>query len=177
MGQHRIAIGSMLLVIPVMLAGCSLVSEGNDFRAIKEESRYAVGRGTRGFAAPPAAVRQAVLEAMADLEVKPGRQSVDGTVTQVSGTTANNQGVSVIIRPIRNETRVICRIGWFGDEPFSIALLDRVGIRLGTLPPAAVPAQPPSAPSSNPLFSREAVSDEEMLRDVVDAPYRDRVIP
>jgi hypothetical protein len=73
--------------------------------------------------------------------------------------------------------RVSCRIGWFGDEPLSRTLLDRVGVRLGLLPPAAIPDQPPSAPAANPLFSRAAVPDSEILRDFVEAPYRHRVDP
>ena len=47
----------------------------------------------------------------------------------------------------------------------------------GTQPPAAIPAQPPSRPASNPFFSRAAVPDEVILRDVADAPYRDSLLP
>ena len=83
----------------------------------------------------------------------------------------------VTLRPQQGKTRISCRIGWFGDEALSKALLERTGIRLGTLPPAAVPENPPSTPGANPFFSRDAVPDEEMLRDVAEAPYRDRVIP
>jgi Protein of unknown function (DUF3568) len=177
MRQHRIAVGTILYLSPLTLAGCSLVESGNDHRAIAEESHYAIGRGSREFNTSPAAVRQAVVEAMTDLDMKVGRRSVDGVVSQQNGTTANNQGVNVVIRPLRNQTRVVCRIGYFGDEPLSIALLDRVSIRLGEMPPAPIPAKIPSKPGSNPIFSRDAVSDEEMLRDTADAPYRDRVVP
>ena len=44
------------------------------------------------------------------------------------------------------------------------AVLDRVGVRLGTLPPEAIPTDVPSDPSTNPYFSREAVPDSVMLR-------------
>ncbi len=70
--------------------------------------------------------------------------------------------------------RVSCRVGWFGDELFSKALLRRVGIRLGTPPPEAIPEKAPSSPAGNPYFSREAVSDYEMMRDYIEAPYPDR---
>ena len=73
--------------------------------------------------------------------------------------------------------RVSCRIGWFGDEPLSRTLLERIGVRLGTLPPAAIPDRPPSAPASNPIFSRDAVPDSVIFRDFAEAPYRDRVNP
>jgi len=48
---------------------------------------------------------------------------------------------------------------------------------VGTLPAAAIPDRVPSSPGSNPFFSRNAVPDAEMLKDVAEAPYRDRVIP
>jgi hypothetical protein len=177
MTQRRTALFAIVTVVLTTAPGCSLVSMGNDHRAVAEESQYAVGRGMREYANTPAVVRQAVIEAMTDLDMKPKRRAVEGTITELSGTTSNDQGISVVIRPVRNQTRVTCRIGWFGDGPQSIALLDRVSIRLGDLPPAPIPSQVPSAPSANPFFSRDAVSDEEMLRDAVDAPYRDRVIP
>jgi hypothetical protein len=72
---------------------------------------------------------------------------------------------------------VTIRIGWFGDEPLSRALMDRIGIRLGTLPPAAIPVEPPSSPAGNPFFSKNAVSDAEMLKDQADAPYSDKTVP
>jgi hypothetical protein len=63
----------------------------------------------------------------------------------------------------------------FGDEPLSRALLERAAIRLGMLPPAAIPENPPSAPTI-PLL-RPSAPDEEMLRNWAEAPYRNRVVP
>jgi hypothetical protein len=74
-------------------------------------------------------------------------------------------------------TQVAVRAGWFGDEPLSQAILERVGIRLGNRNPESIPTKAPSAPSANPFFSRDAVPDSVMLRDFAEAPYRDRVIP
>ena len=59
----------------------------------------------------------------------------------------------VTLRPHQTQTRVSCRIGLFGDEPLSKALLERTGVRLGTLPPAAIPDNPRARPASNPFFS------------------------
>jgi hypothetical protein len=68
-------------------------------------------------------------------------------------------------------------VGWFGDEPLSRALLERAGVRLGSRDPEAIPAAAPSAPSHNPFFSRSAVPDAVMLRDLAESLQRDRVIP
>jgi hypothetical protein len=129
------------------------------------------------FALPSNKVGEAVTEAMEDLKmtaIEPGR---DGAVYRIQAKTSDNRLVMVTLRPHQGQTRVGCRIGWFGDELLSRALLDRIGVRLGTLPPAAIPEDPPSSPASNPIFSRAAVSDSEMFKDVVEAPYRDRVVP
>ena len=88
-------------------------------------------------------------------------------------TTAPSPSPSVLVpAPPRS-----ARIGWFGDEALSQALLERVGVRAGTRAPEAIPDEPPSTPSGNPYFSRSAISDEVMLRDLADAPYHDRVVP
>ena len=81
------------------------------------------------------------------------------------------------IRPHREMTQVTIRVGWFGDEPLTKALLERIEVRLGTRSPEAIPATVPTAPSSNPYFARDAIPDSVMLRDFADARYNDRVIP
>ena len=126
------------------------------------------------FGFPSSTVTAAVLEAMQDLNIAVTRRDHDGLASQIDGRTADNRGVTITLRPQKPITRVSCRVGWFGDELFSKALLRRVGIRLGTLPPEAIPEKPPSSPAGNPYFSREAVSDYEMMRDYIEAPYRNR---
>jgi hypothetical protein len=136
---------------------------------------FSAGRAVQDFAAPPAAVKTAVAEAMDDLKLTVVRRSRDGAVSQVDGRTPDQRTVTVTTRPQQAFMRVSCRIGWFGDEPLSRTLLERIGVRLGTLPPEAIPEHPPSAPASNPIFSRDAVPDEVILRDFAEAPYRERV--
>ena len=123
------------------------------------------------FQFPSSTVTAAVLEAMQDLNIAVTRRDHDGTASQIDGRTVNNRGVTITLRPQKPITPVSCRVGWFGDELFSKALLRRIGIRLGTLPPEAIPENPPSSPAGNPYFSREAVSDYEMMRDYIEAPY------
>lgn len=136
------------------------------------EFAYSGGRGVQAFPHPPEAVRPAVLSALGDLGIEKVRQSRDGTAFIIEGATADGRRASLTLRPHPAGSRVSARVGWFGDEPLSQALLERVAVRLGTLPPASVPAQLPSRPGRNPFFSRAAVPDEIMLKNHAEAPYR-----
>lgn len=135
---------------------------------------FSGGRGLQDFRATQPAVQSAIAEAMDDLNFTVDRRSQDGPVSQVEAHTPDNRAVTVTLRPQKAEMRVSCRIGWFGDEPLSRTFLKRVGIRLGVLPPEAIPDSPPSDPGHNPYFSRDAVPDAEMMRDFAEAPYRNR---
>ena len=71
-------------------------------------------------------------------------------------------------------TRVSCRIGWFGDEPLT---RNRDASRrgaAGTIPPEPIPDHLPSKPAPNPYLSRMNIPDSEMVKDMVEAPYRNR---
>jgi hypothetical protein len=133
---------------------------------------YAAGRATQVFVYPLSTLETTVVAAMDDLRIGSIRKSLDGGVLRIDGTTPDRRTATVLVRPQQGASRVIVHIGWFGDEPLSKALMDRLGIRLGTLPPSAIPVEPPSVPGANPYFSREAVPDEIMLRDR-EAGYRD----
>jgi len=175
MRVQRIALG-MAVAMGLGPSGCATVAPSPE-RLLSTETSFGAGRAVQDFALPPGKVGEALTEAMQDLKmtaIEPGR---DGAVYKIQAKTTDNRLVMVTLRPHQGQTRIGCRIGWFGDEPLSKSLLERTGVRLGTLPPAAIPENPPSSPASNPIFSRNAVPDEEMLRDVVEAPYRDRVIP
>jgi Protein of unknown function (DUF3568) len=163
-------------------SGCATMGSIGSPRAIPADDEgpsgtsysYSAGRGIQDFGAAPSAVKPAVYEAMEDLNMTVTRRRRDGAVAQVDGRTPDDRAVTVTVRPRQGMTQVSCRIGWFGDDPLSRTLLERVGVRLGTAPPAAIPDHPPSAPASNPIFSRDAVPDSLMLRDFAEAPYRDR---
>jgi hypothetical protein len=136
---------------------------------------YAAGRASQVFVYPQATLETAVVAAMDDLRIASVRKSLDGSVLRIDGLTPDRRTATVLVRPKQGASRVIVHIGWFGDEPLSKAVMDRIGIRLGTLPPSAIPAEPPSAPASNPYFSRDAVPDEVMVRDR-EAGYHDSPI-
>ena len=114
---------------------------------------------------------------MDDLKMTSIESGRSGAVYKFDAKTPDNRSVLVTVRPHDGQTRVSCRVGWLGDEPLSKALLERTGVRLGTLPPAAIPQHPPSAPAPNPLLSRLAPPDDDTLRNIAEAPYRDRVVP
>jgi uncharacterized protein YceK len=170
-------------IVFAVVSGCGLCASGCATVAPRIEaesslsSTYTGGRAIQDFARSPGDLGSAVAEAMEDLKMTSLERGRDGSVYKISASTADKRSVLVTMRPHQGLTRLACRVGLFGDEPLSKALLERVGVRLGTLPPAPIPDQAPSKPGSNPFFSREAVPDDVFLRDVADAPYRDRVIP
>ena len=176
MRVQRIALG-LLMAGGVAQSGCATVTPTPE-RVMNAEAAYSGGRAMQDFSVPSTKVGTAVTEAMADLKmtsIQPGR---DGVAYKIQAKTEDKRTVMVTLRPHQKmQTRVSCRVGLFGDEPLAKALLERTGVRLGTLPPAAIPEHVPSSPGSNPFFSRDAVPDAEMLRDAVEAPYRDRVVP
>ncbi len=106
---------------------------------------YSTSRGIQDFAAPPSAVKSAVNEAMDDLNLTVTHRRHDGSVSQIDGRTSDDRTVVVTVRPRQGKMQVSCRIGWFGDDPLSRTFLERVGVRLGTAPPAAIPQDLPSA--------------------------------
>jgi hypothetical protein len=159
------------------LIGCATVPPAAEMAATTSSFTYTAGRGSQAFAAPPAVVIAALHDAMADLSMTLLSSTRDGAVHRVVARTADNRQVVATLRWHQVVTAVAVRVGWFGDEPLSQAILERVGVRLGSREPEAIPSTAPSTPSRNPFFTRDAVPDSVMLRDFAEAPYRDRVIP
>jgi hypothetical protein len=140
------------------------------------EPTFSTGRAVQEFPVLAGAAANAVVEAMDDLRMTSVKRGRDGAVYKIDAKTADNRFVTVTVRPHQSTARVCCRVGWLGDEPLSRAILERVGVRLGTLPPAPIPENPPSAASPNPLFSHSGPPDDQFLRDLAEAPYHDRGI-
>jgi hypothetical protein len=158
-------------------AGCMTVGSVTNATLGAQGFSYTAGRATQDFAFPPPAMQSAVTLGMEDLRIHSIRKTNDSGALIFNGTTADNRRVQVAVRPYQAQSRLSIRIGWFGDEPLSRALMDRVGIRLGTLPPAAIPVDPPSSPEPNPYLSRDAIPDSTMLREQADAVYQDSLVP
>ena len=174
-----------LVVIALVIAvnsGCSTVAP-SAAKALTKDGQasepttactYSAGRATQTFASPAKPVGLAVLAAMDDLHIQNVQTRNDASMRIIEGTTSDNRRASVMLRPqIKGSTRLTARIGLFGDEPFSRALMERIGIRLGTLPPGPIPAEAPSSPAPNPFinFKRSVGDHSEMLRNMADAPF------
>ena len=174
--MHRSVLVTALGVC-LLAAGCATVPHTAVADGASSEFSFSAGRGTQLFAASPQQVIAALDQALGDLELTPIQHARDGTVVRVEAKTKDNRRVSATIRTLAGTSQVTVRIGRFGDEPLSRSILDRVDIRLGGRDPEAIPSTPPSVPSHNPFFSRDAVPDSVMLQDFVEAPFRDRVVP
>ncbi len=162
------------VLIGALPLGCSTVTPVAGSLSVPPAGfSYSAGKASQDFAFPPSTVHQAALDAMGDLRIESVREIHDAGAVIFEGTTADDRRAHVTLRPNQGKTRLTVRMGWFGDEPLSRALMDRVGVRLGALPPSAIPENPPSSPASNPFFSRDAVPDEIMLRDQAEARYHD----
>jgi hypothetical protein len=175
--MRRNALGLLALSLTgLAVAGCSSVrpfATTSLSDASSSDYAYLAGRATRTFAFPPVTVQTAVAAAMDDLRISAARQTRESGILILEGTTADNRKALLSLKPHPgNATHLGVRIGLFGDEPLSRALMDRVAIRLGTLPPSAIPVDPPSSPGSNPYVSRGAVPDSVMFKDVSEAPYK-----
>jgi hypothetical protein len=157
--------------------GCSTVPHTRDETETAPGFAFSAGRATQSYRAPLSIVMAAITEAAGDLNLTSIRTARDGAVSRLEGETGDQRRVAAMIRTKQGITQVSVRVGWFGDEPLSRALLERVGVRLGSRDPEAIPASPPSSPAGNPFFARDAVPDSVMLRDFAEAPYRDRVVP
>jgi hypothetical protein len=157
--------------------GCSTIPPTAELAATTTAFAYSTGRGLQAYATTPSMVIEALNNAMSDLSMTQIKVTRDGAVSRVDARTHDNRQIAAIVRSHQGTTHVAVRVGWFGDMPLSLALLERVDMRLGNRPSEVIPETPPSDPSPNPYFSRAAVSDAEMLGDFMEAPYRDRVVP
>lgn len=167
----RATLAALLAISP----GCALPRPA--LAPIGRQFEYSAGQGSQTFPAPTSAANLAVAEALSDLDMHDIRPTRDGAVLRYEAVTRDDRSCSVTIRSLAGSSTTSVRVGWFGDEALSRAILDRVAVRLGEAPPEPIPDSPPSTPSRNPFFSRDAVPDSEMLRDQVHATYNDRVIP
>ena len=166
----------------VTLAGCATVAPVAVTHAGAAPKpgafTYRAGMAAQDFAYPPAEVVATVKDALGDLSIRTNRQGRQPGGVVIEGATADNRRAVVTVRaaPLRG-TQLTTRIGLWGDEALSRALMERVGVRLGSLPPAPVPEKPPSTPGANPYFSRSAVPDEIMFHDLAESRHRDTMVP
>jgi hypothetical protein len=167
------------VVVPVVLvlSGCMTLGPV-DPKAGLTTFAFKEGWGAQGFPFAVEKVRDVAIEGMGDLKMHSIHQStMDRTALVLDGQVHDGRHIRVAVRPGGLGSLVTARVGRFGDEALSRALMERIGVRLGTLPPAAIPEVPPTSPPRLP-FSRSAVPDARMLRDQADeVGYRDAHSP
>lgn len=172
--MRRIALLAAACSAGVALSGCSTVAPVAAPAMAATGFSYSVGRSTQDFAVAPDKLQPAVVGAMDDLRIHSVHQSAEPGALYFQGTTADDRRAIVTLRPYAGGTRVTSRIGLMGDEPLSRALMDRTGIRLGTLPPAPIPEKVPSKPGT--LLSPEG-PDPAYLHEQVEERFYDKTTP
>ncbi len=139
---------------------------------------YQAGTAARVYPISRPEVEAAARDALAELSIRADRPAqATPQQTQYLGRTSDGRRVRLRLQAQGPSTAAQVRVGTFGDESLSKALLDRIGMRLGTQPPEPLPVEIPSDGDSNPYFSREAVPDSVMLRDLADPGYRGLPVP
>ncbi len=155
-----------------LLAGCSTTGPfGRDKLVVPVGPSYVGGRGVQAFPTSPNLLDN-VKDAMTDVGMHSIRQVPEPNgLMALQAVTADGRAARVTIQTTGVRSLVASKIGWFGDEPLTRALLDRLGTRQGSLGPALDPAEAPAEAErpDNPFLSRRAVSDSTMLRDRLDS--------
>lgn len=171
--MRRIILGAAAVAVGLG-GGCHTTPKGRGITATPE---FGGMKSSELFPVGPEEVQTACREAMADLSVNGiAAQDTDPKVLRTGGVprpltmlgkTSDGRPVRVELRPRGQGTVAAVSVGRSGDVPFGRALLDRMGVRLGTRPPAPInePPSPPPSTLSNPFFSRGAVPDHEIFRD------------
>ena len=162
-----------MILAASMLAGCSTTGPfGREKLALPVGPSYVGGRGTQMFPTSTSLIPN-VKDAMSDVGIHSIVQNEDPSrVIILEGLTADNRKARVTVQTSGANSTVSAKISWFGDEPLTRAMLDRIGSRQGLLPPPPTPETDQTVadkPKSQKIFSRDAVSDATMLRDQIDA--------
>ena len=174
MWAQRIAVG-LAVACGLGQSGCSTVAPGPE-RLLNTGTSYSAGRAIQDFSLPMSKVGEAVTEAMTDLNMTAIETGRDGVVYKIQAKTVDKRNVMVTLRPTGCR-----RVSAAGSAPSAMSRSQKLCWSERASGSEPFPRrQSPSmfrAHRLNPFFSRDAVPDEEMLKDVAEAPYRDRVIP
>jgi hypothetical protein len=171
-GTRELALAAAMASV-LCSGGCATIAPGVE-HTNTPAGGYSGGRAVQDFPRDPKTVSAAIAESLDDLKMTDVKRQRDGTVYKIIAKTEDSRPVLLTVRPHQDQSRVGCRIGWFGDGPLSKAIMERVGIRLELLPPAPIPDKPPSSPEPNPFLLRDSTLQNGMIRDMIEAPYRDR---
>jgi hypothetical protein len=168
--------GVLAAAVVAGLAGCQTVGPASVPLLASGGLVYEGGTATQAFAYNQTQVQNALIEAMADLGIHQVRQTNTPGHLNFEGKTVDGRRSSVNLDSRITPPVVTARFGWLGDEALSRAFMDRVGIRLGSLPPSALPAEPPTSPA-RPLIMMGPERTAPGQRPLSDAGYHDSPVP
>ena len=176
--QPRGGIRAILGVCAVlaMFGGCRAVGPLTDASAGTSSFAYRAGTASQGFPVAPAEVRKVAVDALGDLRISSIRETIEPDTTLIlDGTTGDGRSARLTIRPFGAFAVTTARVGFLGDEALSKAIMDRIGIRLGTMPPSAIPAEVPTGAQSpiQALSNKKSISDTSMIRNQFPTNYHD----
>jgi hypothetical protein len=112
---------------------------------------YDHGRACQLYRFPIDLVEVNTVEAMADLGFGQIRRSVSGGVVTYVAKTLDGHLATITLRPRNANAELTVKIGFWGDEPLSVALIERVALRFGSAPPSLVPLDPPPLGGPRPI--------------------------
>ena len=121
-------------------------------------------------------MRKVAVEALGDLRIASIRETIEPDTSLIlDGTTGDGRSARLTIRPLGAFTVTTARVGLLGDEALSKAIMDRIGIRLGTMPPAAIPAEVPTSSQSplQTLSNKKPLTDTSIIRNQFPTNYHD----
>ena len=143
------------------LAGCMSLGPTSPMAAGTSAVTVDGAWSSQRFLAGEEQIHSALVDAMIDMKARPTTETPADRTTDVSILDAkmhDGRHARITMRPVESGQVVAVRIGRFGDPAYSQAFLQRVGVRLGTLPASAVPDVPPTSGSfGSRMFSRDAV--------------------
>jgi len=156
-----------MLLAAALVAGCSTTGPfGREKLTAPVGPSYVGGRGMQVFPASDT-LTDDVKASMSDVGIRAINRTEDpGGMIVLEGQTADHRRARVTIQESGRRSTVSAKVGWLGDEPITRGLLDRIGSRHGTFE-----AAPPVEPAPQPFLSRQAVPDNTMLRDQINAGY------
>ena len=165
------------IVAAGLAGGCSTTGPLEPSKVALDYAREGAW-GSQRFALTAEKLLQIVPDAMADLQMRAGRSSrgMDDTLI-VDGQVQDGRHARVVIHRLETESVVSVRVGRFGDDALARALLERIGVRVGSLPPSAIPAEPPE-PAPNPsILSRIRTFDPLVQGTRGNDSYTDSPVP
>ena len=160
------------------VSGCSTVGASRLSYDRPVGYDYRGGTGSKTFTASPDLVNR-IQSTMEEVGVHAIRQVHQPDSVSLEGLTADRRRAFVTVST-GPSALVTARFGALGDNALTLAFFER----MGQATKSDAPADPETKRASTepkrprrPIFSRDGVSDEEMLKGQADVGYRDTLVP